>query len=115
MILGRFCFRQTNNGNLIGEFSNNTMRLNISESADIISPIQGPFLGIFNSTWFEEVATSLRLVIQSKQNSNNRIFSLEWQDENHEPIYFGEGFIFDDILIGNYWDAEIQNQIGNLL
>lgn len=37
MILGRFYFKQTQNGNLLGEFSNQRSDFNHSESADFLN------------------------------------------------------------------------------
>lgn len=116
MIIGRFYFRQTNNGNLLGEFSNNVMSGNSTESADRIpGSLEINFIGNYNSTWFGHEAQFLHLNISPKRGTNETIFSLIWTDSNGNPNFRGEGFISDNLLIGNYWDNEVHNEIGNRL
>ncbi|HEX8562713.1 MAG TPA: hypothetical protein VF676_07015 [Flavobacterium sp.] len=112
MVLGRFYFKQTANGNLLGEFSNTGMGLNKTESADIISRFNIPFIGTYRSTWFQQTAQSLNLEIQFKIDSNDRIYSLTWTNNNN-VAFLAEGFIVDDILIGDYRDEELQRFIEN--
>ncbi len=112
MILGRFYLRQTPTGNLIGEFSNNSMNRNATESADLIDGFTNNFIGVYNSTWFEDSAQHLTLRIEAKANTNNMIFILRWSNPANVDVFFGEGFIIDNLLIGNYWDSEVQDRIG---
>lgn len=114
MILGRFYLRQTPTGNLIGEFSNSTMNRNATESADLTEEFSNNFIGKYNSTWFEDSAQHLKLSIDAKANTNNMIFTLRWSNADNVDVFFGEGFIIDGLLIGNYWDSEIQALIPNL-
>lgn len=107
MILGRFYFRQTQNGNLLGEFSNQRSHENRTESADLITSVTEAFIGDYNATWFEGGAITNHLRIFPKPNSNNQILLLEWTDANNRFVFRGEGFIVDGILIGNYWDNDI--------
>jgi hypothetical protein len=76
-IFGRFYFRQTRNGNLLGEFSNNASNRNFTESANILSEFQTEFVGNYVTTWNENEPTSLDLVISNKT-STNGIFTLIW-------------------------------------
>lgn len=116
MILGRFYFKQTTNGNLTGEFSNYAMSGNTTESADIMTTFTQPFIGEYRSTWFEENAESLILIISSSNGTNNRIYTLRWTNPNNdEPTFLGEGFIVDGILIGDYRDDILNRAIPNLL
>lgn len=110
MVLGRFYFRQTSNGNLLGEYSNTLMNHNRTESADIISDFNLPFIGKYRSTWFEQSAQSLELEIEFKINSNDRIYNLTWRN-TRSVVFRGEGFLVDNILIGDYRDEELQQFI----
>lgn len=114
MVLGRFYFKQSINGNLLGEYSNAEMNRNRTESADIVSVFSHPFIGNYSSTLFEQSAQSLNLEIQFKLNSNNRIYTLTWT--NSQAIIFrGEGFLVDNVLIGDYRDQELEQLIENEL
>jgi len=112
MVLGRFYFKQTANGNLLGEFSNTGMQVNRTESADITSRFNLPFIGTYRSTWFEQNEQSLDLEIQYKIDSNNRIYTLIWSN-NGAITFVGEGFVVDSILIGDYRDDELNLFIRN--
>ncbi len=73
---GRFYFKQTSNGNLIGEFSNDHSQNEIStESADL-KIANGNYLGEYYSTWQEKGKQPCfaKLIISSK-NGWNKIFS----------------------------------------
>lgn len=105
-ILGRFYFKQTTYGNLLGEFSNNKISVNLTESANIIENYVGKFTGKFKTTWFQDVQHNLNLEITFRENTNNNIYSLTWTDEKNKIVYFGEGFLVDEILIGDYRDFE---------
>ena len=105
-ILGRFYFKQTQQGNLIGEYSNQNSKEVWSESAnkDKDNPNE-PFIGKYTSTWGESDSAKLcELTIEPKRNTTG-IFSLSWI-KGKEPIFKGEGFIADNILIGDYQDCE---------
>ncbi|HTX21145.1 MAG TPA: hypothetical protein VMD27_04665 [Candidatus Aquilonibacter sp.] len=117
--IGRFYFKLTDSGNLIGEFSNNNCDRNYTESAvpnssepDDSKP-QSPscckFVGNYFSTWYETVDhDSVLAELEIKQTGRKNIFSLKWwliQNKKKEAktSFEGEGMIFDEILIGNYW------------
>jgi hypothetical protein len=114
-IIGRFYFKKTSSGNLIGEFSNNACNRNYTESAVLKSQIpddagpekadEGEFAGDYSSTWFDEKSGSVlaELNISKRPNCKN-IFSLKWSGKNIS--FWGEGMISDGILIGDYRDFE---------
>jgi len=108
MVNGRFYYKLTNSGNLIGEFSNQTSDSNFAESATRTTPFEPRnFNGTYNTTWYEEnTGQAYTLVIDS---INNYIFELTWTNQDGVKIFFGEAFIVDDILIGNYWDKELND------
>jgi hypothetical protein len=99
-INGRFYFKRTRNGNLIGEFSNDAGTDVFSESADLITQDTGGYLGTYRSTWREKSTAFFAELTISPQ---GRLFRLEWHDG---VIKFkGEGMLCDDILVGDYQSA----------
>ena len=104
-IIGRFYFKRTANGNLIGEYSHDTSINNSTESVDLIKSIDG-FVGNYESSWIE-LSSSVKstLTIKHRAGTNKRIFSLVWKIKN-KPVFWGEGFLCDDILIGDYRDFQ---------
>ncbi|KGO92714.1 hypothetical protein [Flavobacterium subsaxonicum] len=109
MILGSFYLRRTSNGNLTGEFYNTTNDTIFTESADLQIGNNESFVGEYDSTYFDGGAQTRKLKIVMK-NLNLNIFTLEWLN-NGVAQFFGEGFINDDILIGTYWDDQLEAQL----
>ena len=106
-IIGRFYFKRTQNHNLIGEFSNSVHRRNYTESADCIKAIEN-FVGEYHATWQDNgEAIFSKLTINWKPNTGNTIFQLEWTSKNGDKMFEGEGFLFDNVLIGDYRNFEI--------
>ncbi|HEY5369188.1 MAG TPA: hypothetical protein VIJ75_09365 [Hanamia sp.] len=106
-LIGRFYFKKTYNGNLIGEFSNNRINIISSESADAyIENKSDDFIGIYNTTWQQEGVPFFAKLTISYRDNTHRIYKLEWE-RNRETIFIGEGFVFENNLIGDYRDFEI--------
>jgi len=109
MITGRFYFRITNSGNLIGEFSNNGLTVNSTESADRKASHESnsnSFEGQFHSSWQEDgEAFYADLTIAPKTGTTN-ILTLIWS-RGKKTIFWGEGFLAEGLLIGNYQDKQI--------
>lgn len=106
-IIGRFYFKMTKTGNLIGEYSNSGMKEVDTESANSISENHG-FIGTYRSTWSEgNKFVSATLHINYKLHTNNSIYSLEWKDTSNNVMHWGEGMLVDDLLIGDYRDFEL--------
>ena len=107
-ITGRFYFKQTDSGNLIGEFSNNKMIVNSTESADIVKIKVNVFIGDYKSSWIENGEVEL-LNLRIELKTNTKIYKLIWFKANaEEPAFWGEGFLVDKMLIGNYQDFPIE-------
>lgn len=102
MVIGRFYFRQTDSGNLLGEFSNNHIDYVITECANLVTDYKDKFIGTYESTWFESKANALKLKIDYKTSPISKVYTLIWTDNNNVIQYSGEGFIVDNILIGDY-------------
>lgn len=104
-LIGRFYFKQTDNGNLIGEYSHNTSEFISTESAERVSETDG-FVGEYQTSWLsDDGAIASTLTIQQSDRSN-RIFTLRWVYEG--GFFIGEGFLVDGMLIGDYRDFEIE-------
>lgn len=105
-LIGRFYFKKTHNGNLIGEFSNNINNIISAESADASKVNNSDdFDGIYNTTWQEDgEAIFTKLTISYRQKEPQRIYKLEWKDKSGNLKFIGEGFVFEKNLIGDYRD-----------
>ena len=102
-VKGSFYLKQTVNGNLLGEFSNNQSIEIYKESADIKGSNTSPYIGNYDSKWFVDgIEYSAALSIKHKTSANKRLFNLEWVGVN--ILFIGEGLLIDDLLIGNYHD-----------
>lgn len=100
-IIGRFYFKMTKNGNLIGEYSNSGMSTIDSESANAKTNQHG-FIGKYESVWSEDDKSFLTLIeIEHRDETNQKLYSLKWK-KNKKTIFWGEGMIVDDMLIGDY-------------
>lgn len=107
--IGRFYFKLTANGNLLGEYSNNSPECvrSTPEAAKRIADAPNPndqnqsaFVGDYISTWSELTndASYSKLVIRPKPGCFN-IFKVNWTG----PAEFqGEAMLCDEILIGDY-------------
>lgn len=101
MIKGRFYFKRTVSGNLIGEFSNDTSLGNSTESADRVGIDHGNFIGYYTTTWQENNTPILSQLKISLKGGAVNLFTLEWV-VNGKIKFKGEGLVVDDLLIGNY-------------
>ena len=103
---GRFYYTRTTSGNLLGEWSNETMNRNHTEGAVLLERFEGSdFIGRYHVCWWEggednNVVTAI-LTINSRPDSTN-IFTLAWTALNGNEMFTGEGFISNGILIGSY-------------
>ena len=102
-LIGHFYYKKTPSGNLIGEFSNGYNNKVQTESSDSIKNPTS-FQGTFKATWFDNNSNFLELKIDFKPGTYEKIFLLEWSDINGKALFWGEGFIVDDMLIGSYRD-----------
>jgi hypothetical protein len=106
---GRFYFRKTLDGNLIGEFLNNGPAYTCTESADLIFKKgekdfekRQDFVGEYNTTWYEGKACSAKLKITKQKDKDE--YDLEWTDG---AKLTGQGRLSENnlLLIGNYWSS----------
>lgn len=108
-LTGRFYYRLTTNGNLVGEFSNNHSTRSQPETAERIGgTVTAPFgfEGKYQSTWFEpddDQAVLAQLKITQKPGTH-QLFNLSWTvPSSTTPLFEGEAMIGEGLLIGNYW------------
>ena len=119
-LIGRFYFKKTDNGNLIGEYSHNFSLSNDSECSnnlnkDILS--NNSFIGKYETCWKEKKPCSCIIEISFKNLNNqtsNSIYTVLWKD-NNRTIFWGEGFLVDGMLIGDYRDSDTNNFINNTI
>jgi len=103
-LIGRYYFKQTSNGNLIGEFSCNLFHKIYTESADFKEGKRSkvPFIGSYFSTWEDEGNSIMAdLDIDYKYKQKITIYKLTWKLKGN-LTYVGEGMLCDNILIGDY-------------
>ena len=106
MLIGRFYFKITPSGNLIGEYSNRSSSSlgSFAEAATRISEGNG-WIGDYQSTWCEApnfAVASARLKITQV---NADIFIVKWYDSaepNPKTLFDGEAMVCDGMLIGDY-------------
>lgn len=108
LILGRFYFRLTDAGNLIGEYSNYL--------ADRARPESGfrrnfgqtdarSFEGEFDSAWHEVEGGERHAAVLkiTEVPGTVGIYKLEWiREDGEDALFVGEGMICGDFLIGDY-------------
>jgi len=105
---GRFYFRLTDAGNLLGEYSNTDLAATRPESAlRKHSSHRDGFRGEYVSTWIEPPRDGVvaNLKIQPKSAPSTQL-SLVWTDAVGKTIFEGEAFVNDGLMIGNYWKPD---------
>jgi hypothetical protein len=103
-VTGRFYFKRTTNGNLIGEFSVDKNDEVFTESADWQ---HGgiDFIGTYYSTWQENkkpqfADLEISLLTKPPKSGKGKLLLLEWKGGGYD--YEGVGMLCDDMLIGDY-------------
>lgn len=104
--IGRFYFKLTVNGNLLGEYSNNhkdcirscVEAANRTSEWPVGSEKPGEkFVGEYISTWLEgKKCDKVNLTITRREGSES-MFLVRWSEK-----FEGQGMLCDDILIGDY-------------
>ena len=120
-IHGHFYFRQTDAGNLLGEYAHTeTVERSLPEAALRLSNQDSsriPFLGKYKSTWYEpnpdnsdnkDQSVTADLEIRLKGSASSNLYTLIWTDPQAavgtKPMFTGEGMLCGDLLIGSYSD-----------
>ncbi|OYQ32136.1 hypothetical protein CHU92_14790 [Flavobacterium cyanobacteriorum] len=104
-IVGSFYLRKTEDGNLKGEFTNNTLFTLSGEYAVPKDTGADPFVGRYLSSWSEKGEPhSAELVIEpiaSNESCSDR-YKLVWIDNAAGITYEAEAFVAEGMLIGHY-------------
>jgi len=111
-VAGRFYFKLTPNGNLLGEYSNNRTLSPSAESAERALDLGGqveegatPFVGLFRSVWQEDGGAAHTAVLRiASKVGHVGIFAVDWTSPER-TLFRGEAMLCDDVLIGNYWSV----------
>src|ERR1039457_6452627 len=91
-LTGRFYFKLTSNGNLIGEFSNDCSgkpQETATESSDLRGEPNGSYLGVYSSTWQENKTACFAELTITQKKDTNRLFSLDLKDSQGKLIFKG--------------------------
>lgn len=100
-VRGRFYFKLTESGNLVGEYSHWAIPENRPESALRMKSDTPPtFAGTYTSCWFEPQEgepVSATLTIDKRTPA---VFTLHWKMPRNE--FRGEGMLCDGVLVGDY-------------
>ena len=100
-IIGQYYLKKTDNGNIVGEFSNNLSDGVYSMSGDLLEGGE-QFIGTYRVTWREKNEAIFTYLEISYLYDNNKLFKLVWKDNKKRELFEGEGMLCDDLLIGNY-------------
>lgn len=117
-INGQFYLNLTRNGNLLGEFSNDSGDFVSTESADLDADSEIhvdengktiEYARKWKSTWQEDgkpIFANLTIIPREKKNAGNKIFTLEWINSKGEQMFVGEGMLDNNnTLFGRYKSA----------
>lgn len=101
---GCFHFFKLANGRLEGGYTNNTLRTVLNEVAVPRDEFNRGFVGVYDSTWIDRDGNPASgvLTIEFIINTANQKFSLRWSGVNNTGDFIGEGYIINNMLIGNY-------------
>lgn len=115
-INGQFYLNLTRNGNLLGEFSNNSGDSVSTESADVDADSEVyvdengktiEYVRKWKSTWQEDGKPIFaNLIITPRKDTGNKIFTLVWKNSKGDRMFVGEGMLDNNnTLIGRYKSA----------
>lgn len=101
--MGRFYFKMTANGNLVGEYSHrdSTPTRCYAEAATRISDDTG-WTGRYITTWCEAPKCQCESAELSIQARPNGIYALEWMGDKGKRLFSGEAMRCNDTLVGDY-------------
>ncbi len=104
-IVGSFYLKKTDNGNLLGEFTNNALFTVTAENASLTEAGMQLYEGRYLSTWYEEgELCTAELVIDHLANAEYEglKYHLVWNDLNKGSIYEAEALLAEGMLVGHY-------------
>jgi len=109
-IIGSFVFRHEGDGCLTSKYHHgDSMECPFTEACKLIGSANpnDRFAGTFRAVWLEDNNAHIpaELFIE-RHPANNNIYRLFWSDKNNNNrlIFEGTGMLFDNLLVGTYWD-----------
>ncbi|MDI9312773.1 MAG: hypothetical protein QM535_21365 [Limnohabitans sp.] len=113
-IIGSFVFVNEGSGRLKSTFRNNGTDQPQIETCQITnksSDLNG-FAGTYNSIWNEEDGNATLEIVQV---DNSKFYNFTWTNtETNLPKFFGQGMLFEKILVGCYWNTQLAQFIQTL-
>lgn len=107
-IIGSFVFRNEGDGCLSSKYHNgDSPNSPFIEGCKITSPpsLLSPYLGTFRTIWLDERTFVPANLTISRHRTNANLFELFWNNlETNRLIFEGTGMLFNDLLVGTYWD-----------
>ena len=102
-IFGHFYFEILPDGTLTGKYANKVRPILEPETAKPSAKEEKPLLGKYHTNW-EEAGVKHESELSIIAGKSEGHYELIWK-QNDTIIYSGNGFIYDDMLIGHYWKA----------
>ncbi|SJZ32078.1 hypothetical protein [Sediminibacterium ginsengisoli] len=106
-IIGAFTLRNEGDGCLTSKYHHgDSVDGPFTESCKLITPLvlTDVFIGTYRTIWLEDANHAVAQLIIRRNPINGSIFQLSWLDENSNSIFEGTAMIFDNILVGAYWN-----------
>lgn len=122
-ILGYFVYTDLGDGVLASKYGHTRGTILFSECATRVADDQQEpahrFLGTYSVTWIDTVnpASNMlsRLVIARKPNTTGQYLLTWMHPTNHGTIFYhGEGMMYENTLVGAYWNQTVENSIPQL-
>ena len=109
-IIGSFVFRNEGDGCLTSKFRNNVEQRPLTECSRRISNDVNliDFEGEYDTVWPQDDGEAI-LRIERVENTNQ--FNLKWLDSDNvtEIKFYGHGMLFEKLLVGSYWNQEVED------
>jgi hypothetical protein len=105
-IIGAFVFKNDGDGCLTAKWINNDELTPYPEACKSLDEITSivPFVGLYKSTWIED-SNQVRESDLTITYLPSGVYDLFWRRDN-TLIFSGRGMIYNDLLIGSYWDND---------
>ncbi len=103
-IIGAFVFKNEGDGCLTAKWINNDELTPYPEACKSLDETTSmvPFEGLYKSTWIED-RDKVRECDLTITRLASGVYDLFWRRGN-KLIFSGRGMIYNDALIGSYWD-----------
>jgi hypothetical protein len=112
-LIGSFVFRDEGDGCLTSKYHHEDSReCPFTEAAKLISKNESTreFIGSYRSVWLEDANTHIpAILVIEPHRLNTALFKLTWHepDDPTDIIFRGSGMLYENLLVGSYWDENI--------